>query len=432
MSRLPPGPPPTTNDDASPAYARYVLGVLFLVGVFALVDRQIFGMLIEPLKREFDVSDTWLGLASGLSFALFYGAAGLPIARLADRGSRRGILAAGLGVWSALTLASGFATSFAQLVIARLAIGVGEAAGTPTAHALIADYFPPERRARALSVYSAGASAGVILAYLVGGWVQEIWGWRGVFLALGAPGVLLAFLVRATVREPRRGRFETKAVTPLSTREALRRLLAQPAYRFVLASFALHSLAHSAASMWNPAYLARVHGMAPREIGIRLALGSASFAALGVITGGIVTDRLAALDRRWLLRLPGVASLAYAPLSFLFLFAPTPELALVGLASSAFLSGIAIPGMHAATQELAEPASRATAAALNLLILTLVGSGLGPTFVGIANDLLADSLGDGAVRWSLALAALVNAGSGTQALFGAQCLVEKAGDRKAK
>jgi MFS family permease len=416
-------------EDTSPAYARYVLGVLFLVGVFALVDRQIFGMLIEPLKREFNVSDTWLGLASGLSFALFYGAAGLPIARLADRGSRRGILAAGLGVWSALTLASGFATSFAQLVIARLAIGVGEAAGTPTAHALIADYFPPERRARALSVYSAGASAGVILAYLIGGFIQEIWGWRGVFFALGAPGVALAVLVRATVREPRRGRFETKPVMPLSTREALRRLLAQPAYRFVLASFALHSLAHSAASMWNPAYLARVHGMAPREIGTLLALGSASFAALGVITGGVVTDRLAAADRRWLLRLPGFASLAYAPLSLLFLFAPNRELALVGLASSAFLSGIAIPGMHAATQELAEPASRATASALNLLILTLVGSGLGPTLVGIANDLLAGSLGDGAVRWSLALAAMVNAGSGTQALLGARQLAESASAR---
>lgn len=416
-------------EDASPAYARYVLGVLFLVGVFALVDRQIFGMLIEPLKQEFDVSDTWLGLASGLSFALFYGAAGLPIARLADRGSRRGILAVGLGVWSALTLASGFATSFAQLVIARLAIGVGEAAGTPTAHALIADYFPPERRARALSVYSAGASAGVILAYLIGGFIQELWGWRGVFLALGAPGVALALLVRATVREPRRGRFESKPVTALSTREALRRLLTQPAYRFVVASFALHSLAHSAASMWNPAYLARVHGMAPREIGTLLALGSASFAALGVITGGIVTDRLAGADRRWLLRLPGFASLAYAPLSLLFLFAPSRELALVGLASSAFLSGIAIPGMHAATQELAEPASRATASALNLLILTLVGSGLGPTLVGIANDLFAGTFGDGAVRWSLALAAMVNAGSGTQALLGARQLAHADGAR---
>ncbi len=417
----PPAPQSSSDDSISPAYARYVLFVLFLVGVFALVDRQIFGMLIDPIKQEFAVSDTWLGLATG-SFALFYGAAGIPIARLADRGSRRNILALGLGAWSALTLLSGLTVNFAQLVIARLAIGVGEAAGTPTAHALIADYFPPERRARALSIYTAGASAGVFCAYLIGGWIQELWGWRGVFLALGAPGVLLAIVVRVTIKEPRRGRFDARPATPMSTGDALRKLLGQSAYRLVLMSFALHSLAHSAASTWYPAYLGRVHGMAPREIGTLLALGSAAFMAFGVITGGIMTDRLAANDRRWLLRLPGFASLAYAPLSILFLFSPSRELALVGLASSAFLLGIAIPGMHSTIQELADSTTRATAAAVNLVILTLVGSGLGPTFVGVLNDLLAARLGDGAVRWSLALAALVGGGSGILALLGARRL----------
>jgi len=406
----------------SPGAARYLLGVLFLVGVFALVDRQIFGMLIDPIKREFEVSDTWLGLASGPVFALFYAAACIPIARLADRGSRRSILAAGLGLWSLLTLLSGLATSFAQLVLARLAIGVGEAAGTPTAHALIADAFGPEKRARALSVYTAGASAGGLLAYLVGGWIQELWGWQGVFFALGAPGLLLALLVRLTIREPRRTLGAAAATPGLSTRAALGRLFAQPAYRFVLASFALHSLAHSAAATWHPAYLGRVHGLSPREIGTLLALGSAAFMAFGVLSGGWVTDRLAARDRRWLLRLPGLASLGYAPLALLFLFADGRAIALAGLASSAFLSGLAVPGMHTAVQELAEPETRATAAAVNLLLLTLVGSSLGPTLVGVANDVLASTLGQDAVRWSLALAACVNAGSGTQALLGARRL----------
>ena len=413
---------PVESDDFSPAYTRYVLFVLFLVGVFALVDRQIFGMLIEPIKQEFAVSDTWLGLASGLSFALFFAAAGLPIARLADRGSRRSILALGLGAWSLLTLVSGLATSFAQLVVARLAIGVGEAAGTPTAQAIISDYFPPERRARALSIYSAGASVGVVLAYLVGGLIQEQWGWRGVFIALGAPGVLLALIVRTTVREPRRGRFDGARIEPLRTREALRRLLSMPAYRYIVISFALHSLAHSAASMWNPAYLARVHGLSPVEIGTLLGLGSAAFSFVGVISGGIVTDRLARTDRRWLLWLPGLATIAYAPLSWLFLFSSSSELAIVGLATSAFLSGLGVPGLHTAIQELAPPAARATASALNLLVLTLVGSGLGPTFVGIANDLFALRFGDDAIRWSLAIAALVGAVSGVQALLGARWL----------
>jgi len=411
-------PSPAISD----AYARYALVVLFLVAVFALIDRQIFGMLIVPIKVEFGVSDTWLGLASGPFFAFFYAAACIPIARLSDRGSRRTILAAGLFVWSLLTLLSGLATNFVQLLLARAAIGVGEAAGTPTAHALIADAFPPERRARALSVYTAGASIGVLLAYLLGGWIQERWGWQGVFFALGTPGVLLALLVRTTIREPRREHADGAPVAALSTRDALARLFAQPAYRFVLASFALHSLAYSAAVTWQPAYLARVHGMAPGRIGTFLGLGSASFMALGVLTGGIVTDRLARTDRRWLLRLPGFASLGYAPLALLFLFAPTPWLALVGLASSSFLTGISTPGMHTAIQELADASTRATAAATNLLLLTLIGSGLGPPLVGVANDLLASSLGNDAVRWSLALAALVNAGSGTQALLGARWL----------
>jgi MFS family permease len=419
MSRVDPA---RAGAEPSAAYARYVLGVLFCVGVFALVDRQIFGMLIEPIQAEFAVSDTWLGLASGLSFALFYAAAGIPIARAADRGSRRGILALGLGFWSALTLLSGFASSFAQLVIARLAIGVGEAAGTPTAHALISDYFPPERRARALSIYTAGASAGVVLAYLLGGFIQELWGWRGVFLALGAPGVLLALVVRFTLREPARGRFEAAPAAALSARAALGALLAQPAYRQLLAAFALHSLAYTSASMWHPAFLSRVHGMAPREVGTWLAFGSASFSALGILLGGSLSDRLAARERAWLLRLPALASLGYAPLSLLFLFAPTRELALAGLASSALLSGLAIPGMHASAQALATPASRATAAALNLLLLTLVGAGLGPTVVGIANDVFAGRFGAEAVRWSLALAALTGGWSGLHALLGAQRL----------
>ncbi len=419
MSR-PPGPAP--DPGFSPAYARYVLGVLFLVGVFALADRQIFGMLIEPIKREFGVSDSWLGIASGLGFALFYAAAGIPIARWADRGVRRSILALGLFVWSALTLASGLAASFAQLVAARLAIGVGEAAGTPPAHALISDYFPPERRARALSVYTAGASVGVILAYLLGGLIQERWGWRGVFLALGAPGMGLALVVRFSVREPPRGRFESAPVAALSAREALASLLGQPCYRQLLAAFGLHSLAFTAAAMWNPAFLARVHGMQPGEIGALLALGSAACSGLGVLAGGLATDRLAARDLRWLLAAPGAASLVGAPLALAFLFAPTRELSVAGLASSAFLAGFGIPGMHAATQALAQPATRATAAALNLVALTLIGAGLGPALVGIANDLLASALGAGAVRWSLALAALTSAWSGVHALLGARAL----------
>jgi predicted MFS family arabinose efflux permease len=397
-----------------------VLAVLFGVGVFALADRYIFGMLIEPIKREFALSDTWLGLASGPSFAIFFAAAGLPIARWADRGVRRSILALGLFAWSALTLASGLTATFAQLVVARLAIGVGEAAGTPTAHALISDYYPPQRRARALSIYTAGASFGVFVAYLAGGWIQELWGWRGVFLCLGAPGMALALVVRLTVREPPRGRFDGAPARPTPTRVALRDLLGLASYRNLLAALCLHSLAFTGASTWNAPFLTRVHGMQPGEIGSMLAFGSAAFMGLGILVAGFATDRLAARDARWTLWTPGLAALATAPFTLAFLFAPTRGLALACLAPASFFTGFGTPGMHAATQALARPATRATAAALNLVALTLIGSALGPSLVGMLNDALAGAFGSGAIRVSLALVAVTSIWSGAHALRAAK------------
>ena len=401
-----------------------MLALLFLVAVFSLADRYIFGMLIEPIKREFAVSDTWLGLASGLSFALFFAAAGLPIAHWADRGVRRSILALGLFAWSALTLASGLAASFAQLVVARLAIGVGEAAGTPTAHALISDYYPPQRRAGALAIYTAGASAGVFVAYLAGGWIQEIWGWRGVFLFLGAPGMALALAVRLLVREPPRGRFDSVPALPMPTREALRELLELASYRNLLAAMSLHSLAFTGSSMWNAPFLARVHGMQPGEIGTTLAFGSAAFMGIGILAAGWTTDRLVARDARWTLWTPGLATIAVAPFTLAFLFAPSRAVALACLAPAAFFTGFGTPGMHAATQALAHPASRATAAALNLIALTLIGSGFGPTLVGVMNDLLAGGFGQQAIRFSLALVAATAVWSGLHSLRAAKTFRE--------
>jgi hypothetical protein len=174
--------------------------------------------------------------------------------------------------------------------------------------------------------------------------------------------------------------------------------------------------------MWNPAFLARMHGMQPGEIGAMLAFGSAAFMGLGILAGGRATDRLAARDARWTLRSPGVATLATAPFTLAFLFAPTRELALACLAPSAFLTGFGTPGMHAATQGLARPATRATAAALNLLVLTLVGAGLGPSLVGVMNDALAGAFGAASIRWSLALVAATSLWSGAHALAGARTL----------
>ena len=389
----------------SPAYSRWVLALLFLVAAFNLIDRQIFGMLLEPIKREFGASDTALGLLTGLSFALFYALGGIPIARWADRGVRRSIIAAGLALWSALTFASGFAQTFAQLVLARLGVGVGEAAGTPPSHSLVADYFPPRRRASALAVVSVGASLGTAAAYLVGGWIEQLYGWRAVFWAVGTPGVVLAVLVRFTVREPPRGRFEGGALAAarFGLRDALAHLGRIAAYRHLVAAASLHSFAYSGGALWYPAFLMRIHGLASGEIGTLLALLSSLPSALGIYCGGWLTDRLCARDERWYQWLAGAATLASVPFALLFLFLPGTALALACLAPAAFLIGAGVPGIHVTTQALAPPRLRALASALNLLVLSLVGLGLGPTCVGALNDALAPAFGAGAIRVSLAL-----------------------------
>ena len=400
----------------SGAYSTYVLVLLFGVAVLNMLDRQILGMLVVPIKAEFGVSDTAIGFLTGPSFALFYALAGIPIARWADRGVRRSIISLGLLLWSGLTLASGMVGHFGQLVVARLGVGVGEAAGTPPSHALISDYFPPDRRAFALAVFTVGASTGVAMAHLVGGWIGELWGWRMVFVVAGVPGLLLAVLMRFTVREPPRGRFEGEpsprgqssgqARAQESWLAAIGVLARIPSYRHLVASASLHSFAFSGSMIWYPPFLTRVHGLSPSEIGTSLALYSSLPAGLGIFVGGILTDRLMRRDVRWLQGYAGVTMLAFAPFALGFLFLPGRTLAFVCLVVSAFMMGTSTPGIHVTTQALAPARMRSLASAINLLLLSLVGAGLGPFFVGVMNDVLEPRLGAEAVRYTLSAVAL--------------------------
>ncbi len=407
----------------SRAYSNYVLGLLVCVAAFNLLDRQIFGMLIEPIKAEFDVPDTWIGLLTGFTYAVFYSIAGIPIARWADRGVRRSIVALGLLVWSGLTLASGFAQSFLALVVARIGVGVGEAAGTPPSHSIISDYFPPERRATALATMSVGSALGVMMSYFAGGWLTELYGWRVVLIAFGFPGMLLAILIRFTLREPPRGRFDrTQAEETASLREALRFLLRKKSYRHLIIGASLHSFAFTGAAFWYPSFLVRVHGLGTGEIGTALALSSSAMSALGIYVGGRLADALGARDLRWYMWVPAIGSITSVPFAILFLFMPNPTAAFACLAPAAFLTGLAVPGMHAVTQGLAKPSMRSLASAINLLMLSLIGMGLGPTIVGILNDLLAPRFQGEAIRYSLAIIAITSIWSGIHKWLSARTL----------
>ena len=402
----------TDRGASSSAYPRYVLGVLWLVYVANFVDRQVIAILLEPIKRELGASDTAMGFLSGFAFALFYTFAGIPVARWADRSSRTAILAAGVAVWSVFTAASGLARSFAELALARVGVGIGEAAGTPPSHSLISAYFPPGSRATALSIYASGVYVGSMLAYLGGSWVLTHFDWRTVYLLVGLPGIALALLVRFTVREPLRavpsGAVTGQGAVP-GTLAVIRELLSRRSFVFIVLAGSCQSLSGYATLAWGPAFLGRVHGLAPVEIGAWLGLVIGIGGSLGVFLGGMLADRLGAIDPRWVPRLCALQCLSAFPFLLGFLLLGTPQAALLCFAPAYTLAAMYVGPMLAMVQGIARPETRATASALHLFILNMVGLGAGPLLVGLANDRVFAAFGTHAIRYSLVSAGVIAA-----------------------
>jgi MFS family permease len=396
-------PPPLP----SRARARFVLAVLFVVYVFNFIDRQILSILIGPIQKELGVSDTAMGLLSGFSFAIFYTLAGIPIARISDRGSRSAVIAVSLSLWSLMTAATGFAQNFLQLLLTRIGVGVGEAGGSPPSHSLLSDYFPPERRATALALYANGVYVGAGLAYLLGGWVVTHFDWRTAYLAIGLAGLPLALAVRAAVPELPRGVWEARAGSPRTAapptdfRAAVRELFAKPSFGWLVAASCFQSIAGYGILNWGAEFLARVHGLSRLEIGAWMGPIILVGGCAGVSFGGWLADRLGARDPRWFLRLPAVIAVAALPFAVLFILLPGHVASLAAFAPYYAISNMYVGPLWSTAQNLARPELRATASALLLFILNLIGLGLGPFAVGAANDLLAPAYGAGAIRWSL-------------------------------
>ena len=408
------------GDEISPGYANYVLGLLFVAYVFNFIDRQILGMLLESIKRDLDVSDFVMGLLTGPAFAVFYATLGIPIARLADVWVRRSIIAIGLALWSAMTAASGLAQNLLQLSLARIGVGVGEAALSPPAHALLSDYFPPEKRSTALGLYAVGIHVGTLFGFKAGGVLDDAFGWRETFLIVGLPGLLLALLVRVTVREPTRGRTDAalagrtdaaRVTAPAPpVREVFAHLWRLHAFRYLSVAMGLMAFAGYAFSVWAPTFLKRVLGWNSSEagdLGWSIGIGG----ALGSIFAGWLADRLGRRDPRWWMWMPAIAGIGPLPFTLLFLFHGDPVAALLiatpGLAIAAFYQGPSF----ATVQNLAPPPMRAVASGIMLFITTMIGYALGPPAIGLLNDYVFAAHGDEAVRYSLAVV-LSAAGAG--------------------
>ncbi|MCP5144125.1 MAG: MFS transporter [Gammaproteobacteria bacterium] len=394
-----------------PAYRHYVLAVLFMAYVVSVVDRAILNILLEPIKSEFGLGDTELGLLGGIAFALFYAVLGVPVAMWADRGNRRNILALAIAIWSVMTALCGAAASFVMLIAARVGTAIGEAGGSPPSYALIADYFPLSRRATALSIYGMGATAGIMAGNLFGGWSVAHYGWRMTFVLAGIPGLLVALLVLLTVREPPRGFADGVKVAKASHGfgTVVARLWQRASFRHLGTAVALQSFAIAGGATFNAPYLARSHGLTPAEIGGWLALFGGC-AAIGTLLGGITADRLANRlgDRRWYCWLPGWGALLIVPLQFIVYLAPAfswlpPAYIAMVIIGSSFLGPA-----YAVTQGLVGADMRAVAASIMLFLQTLIGSGLGPVAVGFLSDALAESAKGEALRYAIVAVSLVN------------------------
>ncbi len=407
-------------------YRRYVLGLLAVVYIFNFTDRQILAILLQPIKEELLLSDTQLGFLSGIAFALFYVTLGIPIARLADRHNRVNIISISIFLWSLMTALSGLAVNFSQLLMARVGVGIGEAVCTPPAHSLLSDYFSTERRSSALGIYSLGLPIGGFLGILVGGWVAELYGWRRAFFFVGLPGLVLALLVKISIREPPRGladgKVPEKTLTP-PLGEVLQYLWSRRSFRHITLGTALLAFSGFAAASWIPPFLIRSHAMSLGEIGTLLSLITLVGGVTGALGGGYLGDRLAKRDLRWYVWLPAITLLIGFPFSIAGLLVGNKYLVLVLWVVPTISYSVYVGPVMALIQRMVGLRMRGVSVAIFLFFTNLIGMGGGPLMVGYVSDLFSDVFAVNALRYSLMVGSAVIIWSAVHYLLSARSII---------
>jgi predicted MFS family arabinose efflux permease len=393
----------------SVAARRYVLAMLVVVYTFNFIDRQILAILLPAIKAEFGVNDTILGFLAGSAFALFYATLGVPIALLADRWNRRNLIALALAIWSGMTALSGIATNIVQLTLARIGVGVGEAGCSPPAHSIISDLYGPEERSTAMGIFTLGISGGIMIAYLAGGWVAENIGWREAFLIVGLPGLVLALLVRFTIREPVRGQSDGKRDSSArpGIMAVLRFLLGRKSFLHLAIGSGLASFIGYAVISFFPTFLFRTHAMNVSEIGVWLGIILGVAGGLGFAGGGYVADRLGGRGQRYALWGVAGATMFAWVFHFPVFLVGDPYLSLAFFVVPAIFANFYLATTFAQIQGLVGLRMRAVASALLLFILNSVGLGLGPLFAGALSDFLEGPFGGDSMRYSLLCIAVI-------------------------
>ncbi len=382
-------------------YRTYLLVVLTIVYTFNFIDRQILSILAEPIKAELGLRDWHLGFLTGPAFALFYATLGIPVARLADRWHRVNVLSISLVIWSGLTAACGLATNFLQLALARVGVGVGEAGGSPPSISLISSYVPPRRRATAMAIYGLGVPIGTMFGFLIGGWVNEVLGWRWAFAIVGIPGVLLALVVKMTLREPAKEAIPTDDMVEDSTWRTFKRLWKIPVYRLTVLGVSIGQLTIYGFMIWVPVHLIRTFDVGTGEAGTIVGLTVGLAGGLGTGFGGWIADRLSQRNPRWLSLYPAVTQALFLVFMFLTLFTNNKTTFIVLLVPTYMLITSKAGAVWSVLQTAAPKEDRAMSAAIMLFLNSILGLGLGPLLVGVLSDIFQPLAGSDSVRYGL-------------------------------
>lgn len=373
------------------------LALLFAAYTLSIADRMILSVLFEPIKAEFSLSDTQLGLLGGLTFALFYATLGVPLAKYADRNDRRRLIAACLILFSAMTALSGLATGFIMLALFRILVGVGEAGVNPASQSIIADYYPAHQRSFAMSTLALGANVGMIVGFLGGGIVSQIYGWRAAMFVVGIPGVVLGIAILFLMREPARGGADhgggSRSASQATVLASVRVMFTSPVLRQVLAASTVSGMVSYGLTQWLPAYFGRVHLLEQGQIGLLMALFLGVVGGVGTLTGGRLADTLVRRRVDLGVKMIAVAQIVAMPL-LVFGYMSTSILSTIILLSIPVFLGTFYLGPSLALIQTYSPVEmRSMAAAVKMLCLNLVGLSLGPLIVGLISDALEPTQG---------------------------------------
>lgn len=384
----------------TPAYRGVVLAMLLLVYTFNFLDRQILSILAQPVKASLNLTDTQLGLLGGLAFAALYSTLAIPLALLADKTSRTWVITISLGVWSGFTALCGVAQNFTQMFLFRLGVGVGEAGGVAPSYALIGDYFPPEKRARALSIYSLGIPLGAAGGALLGGYIAQTVEWRTAFIVIGLAGVAIAPIFRLIVKDRPR---PATPQTQIPVAQVFGILAAKPSFWLMAFGAAAGSMCGYGVAFWLPSLLIRSFGLDLIQVGQFFGALLLTGGVFGVLFGGWIGDRMGRRDRKYYALIPAVSYIVGTPLFIAGVLSNGWGMALALFIVPQALVYVWLGPVLTAVQHLVPSHMRATASASFLLINNLIGLGLGSTVIGLISDGLAPTYGVDALRYAIAI-----------------------------